>query len=151
MLTSGKPTIEFMRALNKRVSGIQYFGLSSFDANMGIKSLGVDGSGMAVSQVVPYPFSAVASVIGEYQKLMNKAGHKDYSYASMEGFINAKVLTEALKRAGRDVNSERLVNALDGLGRFDLGGFTVNFSKSDHQGSHQVEISALNKDGKFIR
>lgn len=151
LVTAGKPSSDFIKAFNQKTKGIQYFALSVLASQSAINALGKDGVGVIVSQVMPFPFSATSSVVREYQKLMSKAGIKDYSYASMEGFLNAKVLVEAIRHIGRDVNSERLVSALEGMGRVDFGGFIVNFNKNEHQGSRYVELTVISKDGRFLR
>ena len=151
LVTAGKPSSDFIKAFNQKVKGIQYFALSVLASQSAINLLGKDGVGVIVSQVMPFPFSATSSIVREYQKLMSKTGIKEYSYASMEGFLNAKVLVEAIKHIGRDVTSEHLISALEGMGRVDLGGFIVNFNKNEHQGSRYVELTVISKDGRFLR
>ena len=68
-----------------------------------------------------------------------------------EGFIAAKVLVEGLRRAGRDLTRDKLVAALETMNDFDVGGFTVTYTPSDHSGSRFVELTAIGKDGAFVR
>ena len=151
LITTGKPSSDFIQAFNKKVKGIQYFALSVLASQSSIRALGKDGVGMIISQVLPFPFSATTSLVREYQKVMSKMGVKEYSYLGIEGFLDAKVLVEALKRAGKDVNSERLLTTLDAMGKTDFDGFVVNFSKTLHQGSDYVELTVVSKDGRFLR
>ena len=83
--------------------------------------------------------------------VLAKSGIKDFNFSSLEGFIAAKVLTEGLKRAGKDLTREKLVRALETINRnnFDTGGFDVNFSPTNHNGSKYVDMTVITKDAKF--
>lgn len=151
LVTAGKPSSDFIKAYNKKARGMQYFALSVLASQTAVQALGKDGVGVVVSQVIPYPFSGMSPIVREYHKAMEVVGKNNYSYASMEGFINAKVLVEALRSIKQDVTRERLVDALDGLGKLDLGGFVVNFSKTEHQGSQAVELTVISGNGRFVR
>jgi ABC-type branched-subunit amino acid transport system substrate-binding protein len=113
--------------------------------------LGADGIGVAVTQVVPFPWSGMLPVTREYAELMKKAGQSDLSFTSLEGYIAARVLVEGLRRAGREVSREKLVAALEGMSNTDIGGFNINFSPSNHNGSTLVDLTIIGKNGKFMR
>lgn len=151
LITAGKPSSDFIKAFNKKVKGMQYFALSVLASQSGINALGKDGVGVIVSQVLPFPFSATTGLVREYQKVMGKMGVKEYSYLGIEGFLDAKVMVEALRRAGRDITSEHLATSLESMGRTDFDGFVVTFNKSQHQGSDYVELTVISKDGRFLR
>ena len=65
------------------------------------------GRGVVVAQVVP-PFSkSSVPVVKEYQSAIEKKlGKKEYSFTSLEAYIGAKVLAEAIRRAGPNLNRE---------------------------------------------
>ena len=59
-------------------------------------------------------------------------------------------MIEALKRAGPQLDSEKLVEAFENTKDFDLGlGTAINFSKSEHQGSHKVWGTQLTEAGNY--
>jgi hypothetical protein len=61
--------------------------------------LGADAAGVVVTQVMPYPFTELGNpVVREYQKTMGALDDAKFSYNSMEGFINAKLVANALRR-----------------------------------------------------
>lgn len=105
--------------------------------------------GVIVTQVVPSP-DARASTILKYQEQLKKfAPGEKTSFLSLEGWISARLLIEGLLRAGQDPNSDKLVDALEGIRGYDMGtGSTLSFGPSEHQASHTVWGSAL--DGKGI-
>ena len=73
------------------------------------------------------------------------------NYSAMEGFIAAKIMVEAIKRAGKDLTREGLVSALESFTQLDLGGFVISFGAKDRTGNEFVELSIVSKQGKFIR
>jgi len=112
--------------------------------------LGAEGVGVVISQVVPPPSEASVPVVAEYreaaEKLLNK---KDYSFTSLEAYIGAKVIVEAIRRAGPKITRESFRQALDSMSGYDAGGFIVGFSPKDHNGSSFVELTIIGKDGRF--
>lgn len=151
MILSGVPPVKFIKAYNKLSVGMQFFGLSVLGTQTAVTALGKDGIGVVVAQVTPFPFSITSGIIREYQMVMKKMGVKNYSFISMEGFINAKVMVEGLRRAGRDLTRERLISGLESIGRLDMDGYLINLTKTDHTGSHAVELTVISKDGRFLR
>jgi branched-chain amino acid transport system substrate-binding protein len=149
--TAGKPTAEFIKNYNLLRKGTSYYTLSVMGTQTSVKALGPDGAGVVVSQVVPYPWSLDAPIIKEYQQAMALIGAKDYSFVSFEGFIDAKVFTEALRRAGKDLTRKKFLAAMASLKDYDLGGFNVSYADGSHSGSHLVQLTIIAADGRFRR
>jgi branched-chain amino acid transport system substrate-binding protein len=105
--------------------------------------------GTTVTQVVPSIKGGTVPVVTECRDAMKTAGYPALSYASLESCIAAKVLVEAMLRAGKNVNRQSLFNALENLGKVDVGGFTVAFSKDSHHGSSWTDLSILSRGGTF--
>ena len=61
------------------------------------------------------------------------------------------MLIEGLRRAGPKPTSYKIIDALNGLQRFDLGGLELGFSATDHTGLSYVELSIIGRDGRFKR
>jgi ABC-type branched-subunit amino acid transport system substrate-binding protein len=59
------------------------------------------------------------------------------------------VVTTLYRRAGKDVTREGLYRALNGVGRYDAGGYTVSFGPEGRHGSHYVELAVISKNGQF--
>jgi ABC-type branched-subunit amino acid transport system substrate-binding protein len=114
------------------------------------KALGPQGNGVIITQVVPFPFSTVTPLVREYQAAMNAAGHKnDYDFTSLEGYIDAKVLVLALRKAGKALTRPGLIDALNNMSNENLGGFTVRFSAGNHSGSDYVDTTSITANGDF--
>jgi ABC-type branched-subunit amino acid transport system substrate-binding protein len=106
--------------------------------------------GVMVTQVVPLPQSKSTAVL-RYQELLPRysLGEKP-DFVSLEGYLAANLLIEGLRKAGRDVTTETLIDALEGLRGVDLGvGAPMSFGMSEHQASHKVWGTVLDATGVF--
>ena len=110
------------------------------------QALGADADGVMISQVMPPPTAKKYPLVAEYLAAA-KAKNIEPSYTSLEGFVAAKLLTEALRRGG-DGSREALIRALEGMRSIDLGGFVASFGPESHNASKFVELTVLGKDGK---
>jgi hypothetical protein len=90
-------------------------------------------------------------VVREYNQAMTAAGHTEFSHLSLEGYINAKLVTEGLRRAGRNLTRTGLESALDAMRAFNLGGMDVSFGQGAASGSRLVELTMVNAQGKLIK
>ena len=105
---------------------------------------------MLAAQVVPPPTKRSVAVVREYQEAIEKQlGRKEYSFTSLESFIDAKIAVEALKRAGPQPTREAFMRALDGMNNYDAGGYLVSFSPTNHNGSNFVELTVIGGTLKF--
>jgi len=151
MVSAYTSCAEFIKQMKKAGSGATFYNVSFVGSKALADALGVDGSGVAISQVVPFPWSTSVPVVKEYQQLAKKAGHADYNFSAMEGFLTAKVMVEGLKRAGKNPTREGLVDALEKMQDVDLGGFYVSYSPNNHAGSSFVDLTIIGRNGKFLR
>ncbi|HHY59061.1 MAG TPA: ABC transporter substrate-binding protein [Clostridia bacterium] len=108
------------------------------------------GENVIITQVVPDPFDDSLPVVREFQAAFRRHfPGEEFNYVALEGYINAKILVEALRRAGADLDREKLVQALESLSGYDVGaGLDITVSSSNHQMFNQVFLSRL-VDGKF--
>ena len=150
MISAYTSIAAFVREMKKTGYGGQFHNVSFVGSKALADALGDEGHGVAISQVVPFPWSPTTRVVKEYQALMSAAGHKDYNFSSLEGFIVAKAFTEGLKRAGRDLTRERLIAALESMSAVDLGDFMIGFGPADHSGSQFVDLTIIGRRGKFL-
>jgi ABC-type branched-subunit amino acid transport system substrate-binding protein len=109
-------------------------------------------AGVVFSQAVPYPYGADRRIVIEYQHDLAKySPDVKPNAAGLEGYMTAKVLSEALKRAGPNPSSKKLLTALEGLGRFDLGDYVVNYSTVQHRVEPSVDVTIINSSGNLIK
>jgi branched-chain amino acid transport system substrate-binding protein len=113
---------------------------------------GAAGRGVTMSQIAPYPKSRSTPIQRAYQDDL-KAAYPDepFGWSSMEGYLSAAVLVEALKRAKAPVTREALVKSFESLGQFDLGGYAVRYATNEHAGSKFVDTTMIVDGGEFVR
>ena len=107
-------------------------------------------AGVLVTQVVP-AVSGYSSAVLEYKNALTKyfAGEAP-DYASLEGFVAANILIDAIKRAGPLFDTEKLVDTLEATRNLDLGlGVPLNFGRSEHTASKKIWGTALDESGRF--
>jgi ABC-type branched-subunit amino acid transport system substrate-binding protein len=106
--------------------------------------------GVIVTQVVP-AVDGYSSLVLSYKSALAKYFPGETpDYVSLEGYVAAGVLIEALRRAGSQLDTERLVDALEELHDFDVGlGVPVSFGRSEHQGLHKVWGTQLDANGHY--
>ena len=158
---AGKPTIDFVKAIRLQRKGLPLYALSIMGAAATLKAMGDDATGIAVSQVVPLPGNTVVPMVREFQQAWKAAGvprlHDlagvmlEPSHLALEGYVNARVFAEALRRAGRNPTRSSFIDSTWSLKRYDLGGFEVSFSDSARNASRFVELTMVSRDGRLIR
>ncbi len=150
LTTLYKATSDFIKLARKAGSNAQMVS-NSFPGSTALsKELGKDGVGVVIAQVVPSPSFTAVPVLPEYRAAIDKLlGTQEYSFTSLEGFIAAKVVVEAIRRAGSNLTRETFMTALDNMSSYDAGGYVVNFSARNHNGSRFVELTMIGTDLKF--
>jgi ABC-type branched-subunit amino acid transport system substrate-binding protein len=142
---------EGVRALREAGSRASVITLSNNASSGFIKELGADAPGTIVTQVFPHERSVASPIVKEAMELASAKSDLRVTPAMMEGFAAAKVLVEALKRAGPKPTRARLVAVLNGMQKVDIGGMEINFSPASHSGLSYTDISIVGADGKFRR
>ena len=151
-ISAYKSCAAFIREARKTGYGGTFYNVSFVGTQALADELGREARGIMISQVMPYPFSSTTPISREYLDAVRKAGgDAKPNYSSMEGYLAAKVLTEGLKRAGRNPSRESLVSALESIQNASFGGFNVNFGPNRHVASRFVDLSMLTEDGRVRR
>ena len=153
MVSVNKSTAAFVKQYRESGGGAQLLNISVVDPNELVKLAGLKNAhGLGISQVVPYPYMANMPAIREYQELLKKYAPKEQiNYTSFEEFLGAKVLVEALRRAGPKPTRAKVIQALESLSNYDLGGITVNYSPDNRVGSRYVEVTVIGSTGKLLK
>lgn len=149
IVTAYKSSAAFIRAMRK-ADHVPFFWNVSFVGSRALADeLGADANGVMISQVMPSPWDERLAVVKEYRKLYLAKPGRDADYASLEGFIAARVFVEGLRHVGATPTRKGFVRALETMGAADLGGYTVKFAPGNHNGSDFVDLSIITKGGRI--
>lgn len=103
--------------------------------------------GVVVSQVVPFWNSSSTAAQSYRAHLAAHDPNLVPGFVSFEGYLAAELFVEGLKKRGRDVNTDALVDTFEELSQVELGiGATLSFSPNQHQASQKVWGTQLVKD-----
>jgi len=107
-----------------------------------ITEAGADADGTVITQVVPpYYLTDLKSVALYRHALAQYFPSERPSWVSLEGFVDAMVLVEGLKRAGKELTREGLIHGIESIHEMDLGlgpELKLDYSPKDHKGFDHV-------------
>lgn len=99
------------------------------------------------SQVVPSPDDTRYPLVRDYRTHM---APDSVGFTSLEGWLNAVVAAEALRRAGPNPSRGSFIQAMESLGSWDPGlGLKLGFSTADHQGLQKVWLTKT-EQGQWV-
>lgn len=153
VLTIGSPRFMSDAVLHLRRAGVSQaiFALSYATTSMVVKVAGVElARGVAIAQTYPNPNGKVLPLLRHFQSAMKAAypDVKEYTEAHLEGYVGARILTEAMRRTKGDYSAENLARTLHNMGELDFEGFRVDFSRGNI-GSRFVDIGVIGSDGRL--
>ncbi|MDM8514960.1 ABC transporter substrate-binding protein [Desulfobacterales bacterium HSG16] len=156
MIGTYEPCTRFIKLAGQKGFSPVFYNVSFVGASELARRIGRnDDSIVILSQVVPPPegekLAYLHGSIAEYSKLLKKWFPEDEpNFVGLEGYINARVLVEGLRRAGKNLTREGFIDAIESISNFSLGPKTViSFSPIDHQGMDSVFFTRL-VNGRFI-
>jgi branched-chain amino acid transport system substrate-binding protein len=118
-----------------------------------IKQAGQDAEGMVITQVVPPYYLTDLKGVALYRRTLAKyAPASQPSFVSLEGFIDARVLVEGLKRAGKEPTREGLIRGIESIRELDLGlgpQLLIRYSAKEHKGFDRV-IATVVRGGRAV-
>lgn len=150
-ISAYKSCASFVREARQAGFAGNFFNVSFVGTQALLDELGAMARGVVVSQVMPFPYSPVTPVAGEYLAAVRKKQGLTPNYSGIEGFVAARVFAEAARRAGRNLTREAFINAIQGMRNVDLGGFPVSFGPNKHTASQFVELTLLTAEGRVRR
>ena len=150
MISAYKSCAAYITGMKKAGSNPTFWNVSFVGSKAIARELGAEGRGVQISQVVPFPWDASIPVVKEYQKLLAEVKGEP-GFGTLEGFIAAKVMTEGIRRSGKNLTRESFVTAMESIDTLDVGGFKVGYSPKNHNGSQFVDLTIVSKNQKFVR
>ncbi|HMK71731.1 MAG TPA: ABC transporter substrate-binding protein [Myxococcaceae bacterium] len=155
MVAAYRPAAHFIEKVKDQRPGMVFTNVSFVGSQALAEELTQLGQsyaqGVIVTQVVPLPTGQSTVGIRYREALAAYAPGEKPDFVSLEGYVDGLLMVEALKRAGRDVTTESLVDTLESIHGLDLGlGVQLNFGPSEHQASHKVWGTVIDQAGNFL-
>lgn len=138
----------FLKALRAAGGNSQVYGLSITVS--AIKDMGNLAHGLGFAIIVPSPFAIKHEVVRRYQADMLASGQKEFSMTSLEGYLDACVLVEGLRRAGPSPTRAGIIAALEQIEGFDLGGMKISYGRNNREGSQFVDVAVIGSNGRML-
>jgi len=109
-----------------------------------LRELGAAGDGVIITQVMPSPNDTSIPIVAQYRKDMKAAGHSELDFTDLEGYVDAAIFVEALKKAGPGLTRESFLAAAESLDT-SVGGLAVRFSSADHQALKKTYLTTISR------
>jgi len=140
----------FIRAMRKTGYAGAFLNFSVVGIDPLFAALGKEIGGVVVSQVVPSPRSSATPIVKEYLAAVDNSDHTP-SYEGLEGFIAAKALAEAVRRAGGKSDKATLQRTMATMTDYDVGGFRINLRAAARESIRAIDLITITADGKIVR
>ncbi len=118
-----------------------------------ITQAGSDAEGVVITQVVqPYYLTDFKAVTLYRRALQKYYPGTAANFVSFEGFVDAMVMVEGLKRAGKDLTREGLIHGIESIHGLDVGlgpQLKLDYSSKDHKGFDHV-VPTVIRGGRAV-
>lgn len=119
--------MSFEDLTTKKLFGISDLGVDVFKAFLKEKGLSV-----IIANVVPNPKMSMLSLVEDFRKEASKVG-VPLSTFTLEAYLNASIVIEALKKITGPITKEKIVEALEEMKNYDLGGIKLDFDSKTRE------------------
>lgn len=126
---------------------------STVDANEIVRLVGAESArGVGIVQVLPHSGIPSCRLVRDYQRAGREAFGETWrpSQFSLEGFLNAKLATEAIRRAKGRAEADAVLQALSTITNWDMGGVSLDFSGGRREGARYSTIAVIGPGGRLM-
>jgi ABC-type branched-subunit amino acid transport system substrate-binding protein len=98
---------------------------------------------------MPNPGKKSVALVREHQEVLAKfAPGVRANFYTLGGYATAKVVVEALKRAGPSPTRAKFNTALEGIRDFDIGGVQYTYGSGLRMGTKFVDLLIIDANGE---
>lgn len=146
ILAGNGPSASFIEQMKNKKSKAMMINLSPVGGDLLANKLKNKGVGVVISQIMPFPFDKRIPVVAEYHSLSETyTPDAEPGYAGLEGFIAAKALCAIFAKMDSFTRNEFMAVAEKTYEY--IGGYKINYSPDDHQGSTLVQLTQIAPGG----
>lgn len=153
MIGTYAPCAEFIKQMRTIKSKALFLNISFVGSEMLADKLREKGEGIGtiISQVVPFPNYLKLNIAKEFTTTFEKYNQgKDADSVGFEGYIAAKALCKILAEMPESMTREDFIKSAESQ-QADLGGFSIAFDHTNHQGSNAVYLTQIGPGGYLTR
>ncbi len=144
-----KPVAEFIKLAHQVKMQAVFVAISFVGSDSLAQELGDQGTGVIVTQVVPFPWDTTLPVVKAYQGAIAAVDRNaEPGFVSLEGYLAGRLVVDGLKRIKGEPALVALLDAI-AAAPFDFGGVTLSYGPMKNQGSDRVFFTILQADGTF--
>jgi branched-chain amino acid transport system substrate-binding protein len=118
-----------------------------------IAEAGADAEGVVITQVVPPYYLTDLKEVALYRRTLTKYfPTAQPNFVSLEGFVDAMVLVEGLKKAGKELTRDGLIRGIESIHDLDIGlgpQLKLEYSAKRHKGFDHV-IPTVIRGGRAV-
>ena len=127
-----------------------FVNISFVGSNALAQELGPTGTGVYVTQVVPFPQDDSIPIVESYhQALRDYDPTAEPGFVSLEGYIAGRLAIAGVESCGQEVDRKCFLDNIRGSGPIDLDGFILEYGETDNQGSDRVFLTVIGNDGEY--
>lgn len=139
---------KLIRKARDRKMKVQFYGVNSGSTQLAAR-LGALSHGMIFAQVMPSPWERKSALTRAYQDAFkNYKPGQAFSYGSLEGYMTARALVEALQRAGPNPTRTSFLAGLKNT-ELQIEGLKLIYREGDHAGLALVDLAIVTRESQF--
>ena len=129
----------------------EFITISFVGSNALAEALGPGGSGVFVTQVVPFPTDDSIPIVARYLEALSQYdADATPGFVSFEGYLAGRLAIAGLERCGRELDRDCFLEQLYSPEPIDLDGFELHYGADDNQGSDAVFLTMIDEEGKYV-
>ena len=143
-------TLEFIRQMGiANLVGKNLLGWSDLASEAVYNFIKSRGLKFILTSVVPDPALSMLPIVKKYRE---ESDAKKFVYGpdALEGYINASIVAEILKKIDGPITNEKIISVAESFKNFDLGGITLNFDPQSRQLIHDIWLDTGDADWQKI-
>ncbi len=145
-----KPAAALIRWARRLGFNPYFINISFVGSSALARELGPNGTGVYVTQVVPFPTDTGLPVVAHYQQALAMVDPESTpGFVSLEGYLAGRLVAEGLRMAGPNPTRAGFLSALRQAETIDIDGFLLRYGPEDNQGSDQVYLTIIDSQGRF--
>ncbi len=145
-----KPTATFIKWARRLGMDSIFITLSFVGSNALARELGSQGTGVLVTQVVPFPTGNMINASASYRDALKRYDPDlEPGFISFEGYLAGRLAIHVVQHCGQQVVRSCIDEVLRTGDSISLDGFMLQYGVDDNQGSDRVFLTAIATDGQY--